>query len=411
MSQQNKNTTLPESATRGWIVLLGFVAFVITIFVLKHYQVQNMTYAAMASIGATVAVLAFLDLVFLKVHRRESTGLDWSKNEPSVDRTLIKFIGLLGSIGFIAFLYWIFPEYHGTFYDSFYEFVRIIMPWWLILAVPYIYFLDSKQKKPFDSYYQMGSLVLLRFSKVNFDEIWQHLLGWLVKGFFLPLMFTYLGKDLAKFIAFDFATIVDFKSFFDFFYESLFLFDVGIVSMGYIMSLKLLDSHLRSTEPTMKGWIVAVICYQPFWSLVGKQYIDYVTPKGWGYWFYDYPALYMAWGSLILILYVIYLWASVMFGLRFSNLTHRGILTNGPYAWTKHPAYVSKNIAWWCTSVPFLVSESLAETLRRCALMLGINLVYYLRAKTEEAHLGRDPIYVEYSKWMDSHGLFKWWKW
>lgn len=35
----------------------------------------------------------------------------------------------------------------------------------------------------------------------------------------------------------------------------------------------------------------------------------------------------------------IYAWATIMFGGRFSNLTHRGIITNGPYPWTKHPAY------------------------------------------------------------------------
>ncbi|GIL16534.1 MAG: membrane protein [Oligoflexia bacterium] len=406
-----KNTTLPESATRGWVVLAGFLTFMITILALKHYQVQDRTIAAMISIGATVVVLAVLDIFVVKVHRRESTGLDWSKNDPSISRTLTKFIGLLGSIGFIAFLYWLFPEYHGSFYDSFYEFFWMILPWWLVLSLPYIYILDSKQKSPRDSYYQMGSLVMLKFDKVNFAEIWQHLLGWLVKGFFLPLMFTYLGNDISKFIAFDFSTIVDFKTFFDFTFDNLFLFDVGIVSMGYIMSLKLLDSHLRSTEPTMRGWLVAVICYQPFWSLVGKQYIDYVSPKGWGYWFSDSPTLYALWGSMILILYGIYLWASVMFGLRFSNLTHRGILTNGPYRYTKHPAYVSKNIAWWFTSVPFLVSESLAETIRRCFLVLLINFVYYLRAKTEEDHLGRDPIYVQYSKWIDEHGLFRWLKW
>ena len=35
-----------------------------------------------------------------------------------------------------------------------------------------------------------------------------------------------------------------------------------------------------------------------------------------------------------------------MFSFRFSNLTHRGIITSGPYRFTKHPSYVSKNIAW-----------------------------------------------------------------
>jgi protein-S-isoprenylcysteine O-methyltransferase Ste14 len=46
----------------------------------------------------------------------------------------------------------------------------------------------------------------------------------------------------------------------------------------------------------------------------------------------------------------IYAWATVAFGLRFSNLTYRGVLTNGPYAFTRHPAYLSKNAFWWMSN-------------------------------------------------------------
>jgi steroid 5-alpha reductase family enzyme len=107
------------------------------------------------------------------------------------------------------------------------------------------------------------------------------------------------------------------------------------------------------------------------------------------------------------VLFAIYTWATVMFGCRFSNLTHRGILTNGPYRWTKHPAYVAKNLAWWMTSVPFVVSTTASDAFRQCALMLLFSGVYWLRARTEEAHLSRDPVYVEYSDWMARHGVFR----
>ena len=33
-----------------------------------------------------------------------------------------------------------------------------------------------------------------------------------------------------------------------------------------------------------------------------------------------------------LALLVVYVWATTAFGIRFSNLTHRGIFANGPYA-------------------------------------------------------------------------------
>ena len=35
-------------------------------------------------------------------------------------------------------------------------------------------------------------------------------------------------------------------------------------------------------------------------------------------------------GAVLVALTAIYAWATVAFGIRFSNLTHRGILTHGP---------------------------------------------------------------------------------
>ena len=42
--------------------------------------------------------------------------------------------------------------------------------------------------------------------------------------------------------------------------------------------------------------------------------------------------------------------------------------------------------------------------IRACLLLLLLNGIYYLRARTEEAHLSRDPAYVLYALWMEAHG-------
>jgi protein-S-isoprenylcysteine O-methyltransferase Ste14 len=173
------------------------------------------------------------------------------------------------------------------------------------------------------------------------------------------------------------------------------------------MSLRIADTHFRSAEPTMLGWAVALVCYEPFWSLIGKMYLSYGTGFQWGAWLWNMPVLYGIWGSAILVLTAIYVWATVIFGARFSNLTHRGIITNGPYRWTKHPAYVTKNLSWWMLSIPFMAQGTVDETLRHCLLLVGLNLVYLMRAKTEERHLSRDPDYVAYALWMDEHSLFR----
>jgi hypothetical protein len=40
-------------------------------------------------------------------------------------------------------------------------------------------------------------------------------------------------------------------------------------------------------------------------------------------------------------------------------------------------------------------------------LLLGLNGIYWLRAWTEERHLGRDPEYRRYAAWIAQHGLFR----
>jgi protein-S-isoprenylcysteine O-methyltransferase Ste14 len=139
----------------------------------------------------------------------------------------------------------------------------------------------------------------------------------------------------------------------------------------------------------------------------------------WGSLLSGYPVLQGVFSVIILGLMAIYTWASVSFGLRFSNLTHRGVITNGPYRFSKHPAYLSKNLSWWFEAMPFIApfvfgfrgagwsghwAGAAAHTLR----LLGVNLIYYIRARTEERHLSHDPLYVRYALWMERHGMMAW---
>lgn len=103
---------------------------------------------------------------------------------------------------------------------------------------------------------------------------------------------------------------------------------------------------------------------------------------------------------------VVYVWATLVFGLRFSNLTHRGILTNGPFRFAKHPAYVFKNLSWWLISMPFLAGDPL-DAIKFSLLLVLVNMIYNFRAKMEERHLSRDPAYVEYALAMNRRSIFR----
>jgi protein-S-isoprenylcysteine O-methyltransferase Ste14 len=118
--------------------------------------------------------------------------------------------------------------------------------------------------------------------------------------------------------------------------------------------------------------------------------------------------LTIIWGSLILVLIAIYSLSSVAFGIRFSNLTHRGIITSGPYRYTKHPAYFSKNLSWWLIGIPFIsATNDMLQVIQSCLMLMGLNLIYYLRAVTEERHLSWDETYRAYQRAMEKRGILR----
>jgi protein-S-isoprenylcysteine O-methyltransferase Ste14 len=98
-------------------------------------------------------------------------------------------------------------------------------------------------------------------------------------------------------------------------------------------------------------------------------------------------------------------YATVIFGIRFSNLTNHGIITNGPYYFFKHPFYLAKNIFWWMVFLPFLSVASVAAAVRNSVALMMVNAIYYARAKTDEKHLMADAKYRDYADWIAEHGL------
>jgi hypothetical protein len=397
----------PRSATHWGVALSGLVGFAVAfdfLYVVRPFA--NPVYSALLLMPVLAAFLFAADFIWGKLHRRPTTGLDFSRWRPSWRRSVVKLVGLVGVIGFIAALYALFPEYYGDFYAAYFYALGLTLPILFALAVPYVYWVDAVMTAPEDGLWQAGSVILLQFGRVNFAALWQHLLGWLIKGFFLPLMFVYFCRDLGAVLMQSGSITSDFKTFYDYCFTFLYFIDVCYSTTGYVFSLRLFDTHLRSSEPTLLGWSVALMCYEPFWSLIGGHYLAYDTDHPWGDFMGWNQALYTAWGSIILALILVYVWATVMFGCRFSNLTHRGIITNGPYRFTKHPAYIAKNLTWWMISLPFLADGGL-EALRHSILLLMLNGVYAMRAWTEERHLSRDPTYVAYRDWMAKNGLFR----
>ncbi len=394
----------PKSATNDWINWAGVVCFFLTIYLCKNIGIKGID-SAIAAMTAYAGTIMLLEVLILKTPLRSSVGLDFSQNTYVPARVLIKLIGLYGSIGFIALLYWIFPEYKGSFYNPYWELIDKIALWYVLLSVPYAIYMDTKMKNPYDSYWYFGKLLLLQLDDINIKIIIQHLLGWVVKGFFFPLMLIPFSNNVQSLMQFSLDNVNSFKDFFNSAVQFLFTLDLLAAVVGYLISFRFFDSHIRSSEPTLLGWLVCIICYQPFASTALRLYLAY-SGNYWMDWLSDYPTMQVIWGIMALILLSIYSWASINFGIRFSNITYRGTLTHGAYRLTKHPAYVSKNLYWWAIHIPFIPTQGWIEALRFSIMLLGVNLIYYLRAKTEETHLSHYPEYVEYALWMNEHSIF-----
>jgi hypothetical protein len=398
----------PASAVSSLTSGVGFLGFCLSLGLLIGWRQLDTLRCAVLACGVAATLMAMSELLLFKVSQRESTGLDWSA-APREDwpRVLTKFAGLLATMLAIGTVYWLAPEYHGEFYLPYYKALVFVVPLWLLIAVPYLWYVDRRQRNPHDGYWHLGLVVTGRGAQSDRMVLSQHLLGWVVKGYFLPLMLVYLVQNVEWM---RFAAQNPLRTDWMFVYEAAFrltfVFDLAFCVIGYTLSLRVIDSHMRSVDPTLFGWVVTLMCYEPVWSLINAAYLNYESGRAWVALLEGNPALAWFWSGAIVALLAVYSWSTVVFGLRFSNLTHRGIITNGPYRWLRHPAYVTKSLSWWLIAVPFVpVQGDILEAVRLSALLLLLNGVYALRAWTEERHLRRDPAYVRYAEWIDQHGL------
>jgi Putative protein-S-isoprenylcysteine methyltransferase len=170
--------------------------------------------------------------------------------------------------------------------------------------------------------------------------------------------------------------------------EACIFVDTAVFCVGYTVEAVFLRNRIRSVEPTFLGWIVCLWCYPPLNAVSFQPF----TANAWN------VSLRAGWlqgeiwttigQALITLSWVVFAWASVALGFKASNLTNRGIVTRGPYRFCRHPAYTVKILGWLVGAVFFAEHGALG--------MFGLALIYFLRAWTEERHLGLDPEYRAY---------------
>ncbi|MDE2595672.1 MAG: protein-S-isoprenylcysteine methyltransferase [Sphingomonadales bacterium] len=413
----------PESDVSSTVGLVGLVGLFVWLLVCRNWagigEALNLPgpraplsgpNAALLSVFVAAVPMVLWSIFHDKVHLRASTGIDWKNPRPLrsiIDISITKLAGLWATWALIGFFYCVCRWYWK---DSFLFAMHVIATFavpMFILSVPYVLWLDRRLNNPRDGAWHFGAMLIGR-EAYELDEVWHHLRAWAVKGFFTAFMVSILPGGFQIMTTINFRDALASPASATGTLNGLFFFiDVQIGTVGYLLTLKPFDAQIRSANPYLAGWVAALLCYPPFVMMGMGNILTYQTNTAeWDVWMQGHPALMWIWGTWLVTLTAIYAWATFAFGIRFSNLTYRGVVTNGPYKYTRHPAYLAKNTYWWCSTLPFLVtSGSVVDMVRNVTFICVTNAIYYWRARTEEKHLlAEDPKYRAYYEWMAEHG-------
>lgn len=344
---------------------------------------------------------------------------------------LIHYFLNLGLLAFVILFFHTAGEYgfsnQSPYYQPWFRFLDLAWTAYLWAGFPYVVLTRALKHSPDSDRRDMSVLPgkvlgwaashLLRAPSLRpaFDDYDKKAArALLVKMFFGPLMtvffcdqFPHLASNVGyvfnwipQAIASNSYTHNQFNNdFFNLSIALIFSIDVALAWVGYVTSSRWVDNQTASAEPTMLGWMVCIICYPPFQMFLG---LYYASPGEREVLQFENQWLITLFTAMMVMSYIVYMMATLWFGVRFSNLTNRGIIRKGPFAIIRHPAYASKNFSWWIVMFPAVIWNA-THTGLEIALLQTVGLVlmtwvYYMRAMTEERHLSLDPVYRDYCK-------------
>ena len=287
----------PPSVTSFSINLVGVLGALVAFYVLRQIHWANNN-GVLIVCAAGVVPIILLDVLILRVHKRESTGLDWAKMAtPDFGRVATKLLGLAVTVAPFALGYWVFPEY-GDWYNTFWQLLRRFGATIAVFAVFYVWIVDGQMKEPRDTYWQLGRVFLGHPEDARRSEIANHYRAWLIKAFYLPLFVVFTHNQLGGILTWDLSNVSGSNTrIFRFSTDLVYALDVLYATVGYILSFRILDTHVRSAEPSMFGWCVALECYMPFWGKVFSPLYLHYEGIGWETWLAGHVDLRLVWAE------------------------------------------------------------------------------------------------------------------
>jgi hypothetical protein len=136
----------PKSVTSFAVNLVGPLAALVAMYVLRGMHRSGSDAVFLVCVAGVVPIV-LLDVLVLRVHRRETTGLDWKKNASDVARVATKLLGLAATVGPIGLAYFVFPEY-GDWYTPFWALLRRFGAGLIACSVAYFWIVDGMMRDP-----------------------------------------------------------------------------------------------------------------------------------------------------------------------------------------------------------------------------------------------------------------------
>lgn len=399
---------------------MGGVCFLGVLFLFKDMVNGNIPALGLLSLLASFLPIALAEIFVLKVHRRPSAGLGPGQSW-NIRRVATKLAGFYITIALLWALYHFVPEYQKNFYSNFRGMFDALLPLVAAGGGIYIALLDRHLIQPEDGLHRFGRLCLMQGWKEDGSAVKAYMLSVLLRAYFIPVMAVYFFAFLANLMEGPESylashsdmpkdlTGIEFLKILLIGYFFFMTVDMVFAVIGYLVVFKPLDSHIRSIDATLAGWIACLICYYPFWDYLIFPLMNqgFFNNPQWFVWLGDYPILLALWGIFVVLAMCTESFTTLTFGTRFSNLTYRGVMTSGLFRFTKHPQYVSKCFNRLFVFMPFFSPAGWEGVLTGLMLFALFCFIYYVRARTEENHLARYPDYVEYANAMNERSVFR----
>ncbi len=417
---KTEKTVIPPTNSHFTLNLIAGAAFFCVVFCFtgRGFDILNLILCGLA-FSSVILILG--EIYILKSPWRPRVGLI-PRGSFNPSRIGIKLLAFFVTLAGCVLFYSLLPPDLAQPYHRFVNVFLQAMPFIVAGGAVYIALMDSRFENPHDGLWHFGVFLLGRWKQCDSQSLRIYIQSVFLRAFFIPLMFEFLLSlltsvisDPETLIAKDAGQVMQsgsaglliclLRAYFFFL-----VVDVLFATLGYALAFRSLDTDIRSVEPTLLGWVVCMICYAPIFDMVMAPYVFsalFENPQ-WYEWLSGHSAALAVWGAAAIIAMGLEAMTTVNFGMRFSNLTYRGIVTGGLFRFTRHPQYVCKMVNRFLVYMPFLSLHGVAGITVSMISFLAMCIIYFLRARTEENHLSRYPEYVAYANYIEENGIFRW---